>query len=73
MLKLVYDRRSERRQLFDLASDPGEARDVKDGHAEMAALDEQLRRFLSLRGESAATTKLSPAELEKLRSLGYVQ
>jgi arylsulfatase A-like enzyme len=73
-LKLVYDRLSDRRQLFDLSRDPGETADVQGAHTEpLKLLDEQLRRFLLIRGESAAPAKLSPAEIEKLRSLGYVQ
>jgi arylsulfatase A-like enzyme len=72
--KLVYDRLSDRRQLFDLARDPGESADVQGRQGpELAELDEQLRRFLAIRGESSAPAKLSPAEIEKLRSLGYIQ
>lgn len=72
--KLLYDRLSERHRLFDLARDPGEAEDVAASHPDLVReLREQLRRFLAIRAETGTPLRLSPAELEKLKSLGYLQ
>jgi arylsulfatase A-like enzyme len=72
--KLVYDRVTEERRVFDLAGDPGETRDASAAHAETTRqLEQQLQRFLAIRAEQAGSSKLTPAEIEKLRSLGYVQ
>ncbi len=73
-LKLHYNRVTRAHQLFDLGEDPQEHRDVsgeRDGVAqEMLA---ELRRFMEVEGAKAPRRVLSPEEIEKLRSLGYIQ
>ncbi len=74
--KLV-ERRPGRAELFDLETDPGESRDLAEGHPEIVA---RLREAYD-RAESGATrygqggreTQLTPEAVEKLRALGYVK
>ena len=74
-LKLIYDRRTDEHQLFDLAQDPGEAHDLaRTARGDLAReLLEPLRRFLLIRGETGTPLKLSSEELERLRALGYLK
>jgi choline-sulfatase len=76
--KLIVDRESGRRSLFDLASDPGEARDLAAEHPERceALLAELDRRLERARAAGAPFTPerpltMSPAELQALERLGY--
>jgi arylsulfatase A-like enzyme len=71
--KLVSNRRTGERRLFDLARDPRERVDVQADHPELvarlaAALDELARgaREASLPGE------LTPEAIERLEELGYL-
>lgn len=58
-------------ELYDLRADPGQERDVAGKHREAAAsLREQLKRYASEAGPAKAPDS---AQLEQLRSLGYVQ
>lgn len=72
--KLIYNRLSGRSELFDLAEDPGETRDVKAQQPEAARrLRAVLGRFLereTLPGEKAPA--LTPDERERLEALGYL-
>ncbi len=73
-LKLVYDRLAEKHQLFDLKEDAAERNDVAaNREAQARELLEPLRRFLAIPGETGTPLKLSPEELQRLRSLGYLQ
>jgi arylsulfatase A-like enzyme len=72
--KLILDLESERFELYELASDPGEQRDLADSEPERAAeLVATLREWMArVAPESAGTEReLSPEERERLRALGY--
>jgi arylsulfatase A-like enzyme len=64
--------------LYDLRSDPHELRDLLASNPTPAArsiaaeLEQRLRRHLAERRGEAEPTQLSPAVLDRLRSLGYV-
>ena len=67
-----------RARLYDLASDPGETRDMAGSRPErVAAMREAARRLRETvgEGEDAPTieTELDPDALQSLRSLGYVR
>jgi hypothetical protein len=71
--KLLFDRLTGRRQLFDLSRDPGERVDRLGAEPAVAAdLGARLERFMRVQGEAAPSRRLTPEEIEKLRSLGYV-
>ncbi len=77
--KLVYRSAFDSRELFDLASDPGESRDLAQSHPELLAafapvLETAIerRRALPLPLDSGAPT-LPDAGLEQLRALGYFE
>lgn len=58
-------------ELYDLKADPRQERDVSGKHREVAAsLREQLKRYATEAGPGKAPDS---AQLEQLRSLGYVQ
>ncbi len=72
--KLHLDTRTKQTLLFDLAADPGERRDAAREHPELAgALRARLEQFLGRQGADAGVRTLTEDELERLRSLGYVQ
>ncbi|HYN65128.1 MAG TPA: sulfatase-like hydrolase/transferase, partial [Candidatus Limnocylindrales bacterium] len=63
-------------QLFDLASDPDELRDISADHAGcVAKLSAQLDEWLRLYpvGEEVVAPTLSPERREQLQALGYIQ
>ncbi len=63
-------------ELYDLRRDPGEQTDLfRAGDPAAGELLERLRALLESRreGDPGAGPELSPRELERLRSLGYVQ
>ncbi len=75
--KLIYDSKSDRYSLYELSSDPGERHDLAKERPEVAA---KLRAEMQRRydgGESAAgaanAVELPDEEIERLRSLGYLQ
>jgi arylsulfatase len=71
--KLHFNRLTGQRELFDLAHDPGERLDRTASEPAMAAeLKAHLERFMQIRGEAAPPARLTPEEIEKLRSLGYL-
>jgi len=58
-------------ELYDLKADPRQEREVSGKHREVAAsLREQLKRYATEAGPGKAPDS---AQLEQLRSLGYVQ
>jgi arylsulfatase A-like enzyme len=73
--KLHLDRFSRRAELYDLARDPGEHDDLAARSAERtAALSAGLGRHLEAAARPEANqATLSDAQLELLRSLGYVE
>lgn len=72
--KLHLDRVTGEIALYDLARDPGERQDVASGQAAVVAeLRQRLDRFLLVKPLASAPVTLSPEELEKLKSLGYVR
>ncbi len=75
-LKLITDSRGQTR-LFDLASDPGEKSDLSGAHPErVAALDAALKGFgkaMKIYATPAFEETLTPEEIERLRTLGYVE
>lgn len=71
--KLHFDRLTGRRALFDLVRDPLERVDrAASEPAVTADLEARLERFMQIRGEAAPPARLTPEEVEKLRSLGYL-
>jgi arylsulfatase A-like enzyme len=71
--KLHFNRLTGRRELFDLSRDPGEGVDrAASEPAVTADLRARLERFMQIRGEAAPPSRPTPEEIEKLRSLGYL-
>jgi arylsulfatase A-like enzyme len=75
--KLVYDGKLGTSQLFDVAADPGERRDLAAEDPFLAGLYRQTldRLLLEMKpdaGRAAAERELNPEQLENLRALGYV-
>jgi arylsulfatase A-like enzyme len=77
--KAIVARRGDdvRVQLFDLATDPGELRDVADSlsdrAADMVARIEELAAKASAGAGAGATAEFDPVTRERLRALGYVE
>lgn len=74
--KLIEDTQSRKRILFDLADDPGELRDVAAAEPQrLRELEHSLEqwRVANPRPEEIPGLSLSPAERERLRSLGYLE
>lgn len=77
--KLVHDRQSGRRSLYDLDADPGELHDLADALPELAAelaarLDRPPGNGSSLSDTEPATESPVDAEMrEKLHALGYMR
>jgi len=75
--KLVYDGKLGTSQIFDVAADPVERRDLAADDPFLAALYRQTldRLLLEMKpdtGRAAAERELNPEQLENLRALGYV-
>ena len=71
---LHFDRLTGKITLFDLVADPREQQDVASTHADIAAeLREQLERYRAARVEAGGAVTLTPEQVERLRSLGYVR
>ena len=66
--------RAPKRELYDQSSDPGSVRNMASSAAAVAdTLDDQLSSFLQKTSSaSGGQTKLDPAQMEKLRALGYM-
>jgi arylsulfatase A-like enzyme len=72
--KIIYDRLAKSYVLYDLVADPGERIDVKSEHPEVSKhLLSKLETFMSTMRERVKAPELSPKEIERLRSLGYLQ
>jgi len=78
--KGIWNAEIETFELYDLASDPGETRNLATAQPELAStMVEYARRWLADCGRQATTTaptdreNLDPETLERLRSLGYVE
>jgi hypothetical protein len=73
--KLIRDHRRASTQLFDLAHDPGETRDVSlEVPGRLAVLDGRLNQLLGSMSKQPATptSEMSPELEDKLRALGYL-
>jgi arylsulfatase A-like enzyme len=69
-VSLIAD--GDRSELYDLKDDPGQEKDLAARHPDVvASLREQLRKLAE--GASRARSGPDAAQLEQLRSLGYVQ
>jgi len=76
--KYLYDTRTGEEQLFDLVTDPGEARDVADEEPLRAAYYRQALHAWTLRlarrpPSEGAETALTCDQCQNLRALGYIQ
>jgi arylsulfatase A-like enzyme len=66
--------RAPRPELFDVAADPGETRDLAAGDAAtVARLSAELDALLAAAGETHARRAVDPETAERLGALGYVQ
>jgi arylsulfatase A-like enzyme len=66
--------RAPRPELYDVAADPGEARDLAAARPrDVARLEAALARLLDSAGEKETRRALEPDAAERLRALGYVQ
>ncbi len=73
--KLIYNLDDSRFELYDLKRDPGEREDLwerRKDSAEVGRLREALDQFRERHAVSAPNIVLSPEEIERLESLGYV-
>lgn len=71
--KLIYDRRTGERRLYDLARDPAERVDTSADHAEiLARMSAALEEFMSSAKVLGARPQFSPEEVERLQELGYL-
>jgi arylsulfatase A-like enzyme len=71
--KLHFDRLTRVQTLFDLHADPGELTDVAPRRPEIVTrLREQLDRFQQGPAPAGDAVNLTPEQIERLRSLGYV-
>lgn len=72
--KLHYDLLTKETQLYDLANDPKEKVNIISEHNPMAeSLLKRLKKFMQSEKTAPKRTPLSPQEIEKLKSLGYLQ
>jgi arylsulfatase A-like enzyme len=78
--KLIYDIASEESMLFDLASDPGEERDLASaGIAQKQTLRDELSRWLmDVEGDDTAAAMQRARDVsreteEKLKAIGYLE
>jgi arylsulfatase A-like enzyme len=74
--KLIWHRQTDRLEFFDLQNDPSETPNLHSAQIERASdLKARLKDQARERQESAIATpaaKLSPEEIEQLRTLGYL-
>ena len=72
--KLIYRPDGGALQLFDLAADPAEGRDLAaDDPAAAAALLRSAKLLLQPKPDGAESLELDSATIEELRALGYIQ
>jgi arylsulfatase A-like enzyme len=73
-MKLILNRQTDEKLLFDLSDDPGEQEDVSPQYPEMAAfLSTALENFGETREQSEMLPVLSEEEQKRLEALGYIQ
>ena len=71
--KLHFDRTTQRASLYDLSADPAEQHDVAAERPDVVRqLRQHIDRFMRIQPLVGETIALTPAEIEKLRSLGYI-
>lgn len=71
--KLHYDRLTKRTQLYDLQNDPQEKIDAASEHASLVdSMLSQLKSFMSINEIGPSLPPLSPEEVRRLKSLGYL-
>ncbi len=72
--KLHFNRLTRKHQLYDLALDPGEHADVASRHPGVAEqMLGEILRFMEIRAEKERPRqKLTPEQIERLKSLGYI-
>lgn len=76
--KLIHNLDDDSHELYFLPTDPGERRDLWEtgagsGGGIRAILEARLEKFAALPGLAPSTLEISPEELERLRSLGYIR
>ncbi len=72
--KLHYDRVTKKVQLYDLLSDPHENTNVAaQNSATVDSLFEALQNFMLTEKSGGTVQPLSPEEIERLKSLGYIR
>jgi arylsulfatase A-like enzyme len=72
--KLIVDRAGGGRKLFDLEQDPGEQKNLRKTHPDVAERLEALLDAHYAEGSTTARRMDLPADLEqRLRSLGYLK
>ncbi len=73
-MKLIFNRATNEKSLFDLSKDPGEQEDVSGQYPEMMALlGSALEDFGETREVSELLPELSEEEQKHLEALGYIQ
>jgi arylsulfatase A-like enzyme len=72
--KLHFNRLTRERQLYDLGKDPSERRDVASQHSGLAdQMLKEILRFMEIRIEGERPREmLTPEQIERLKSLGYL-
>ena len=71
--KLHFDRTTQRASLYDLNADPAELRDLAAQRPEVVReLRQHIDRFMRIQPLVGESISLTPAEIDKLRSLGYI-
>jgi len=71
--KLHFDRTTQRVSLYDLSADPAEQHDLAAERPDVVRqLRQHIDRFMRIQPLVGETIALTPAEIEKLRSLGYI-
>ncbi|MDX1648988.1 MAG: hypothetical protein R3263_03960, partial [Myxococcota bacterium] len=71
-LKLILEAHGP--ELYDLAADPHERRDLADARPQdVARLAREIAALGSAAARTGGTAPLSPEELERLRALGYAE
>jgi arylsulfatase A-like enzyme len=72
--KLILNTRDESVELYDMAADPAETRDVSQQLPEQTAnMRDAARRYMSDEFRAESTEQPSPEALEQLRALGYAE
>jgi len=72
--KMHFDRSTRNVELFDLADDPGETKNVAREHATVVReLRRELDVFMATQRPGGSLAPLSQQQVEKLKSLGYLE